>query len=405
MPDLVAAEKPVVLIYADPLLTPSATFVRSQGMALKTFSPVFVGPRLLTGGLKLPHDRVIAMHECGFRAGPLSKLREVPFKVFGYDPLFFRRARDSKPVLLHAHFGPAALTALPLARWLKVPLVATFHGYDVTVSDNEARKSSCYSYREYVRRRKELEGGASLLIAVSNFIRGEAVKQGFSPDKIVVHYIGVDTEVFRPHTCVKREPIVLFVGRLAEKKGCKYAIQAMSKVQASFPEVELIIIGDGPQKLELENLARQILRRFRFLGFQPPDVVRQWMNRARIFAAPSLRAQSGDADGYPIAFAEAQAMGLPVVSFAYGGILEAVADKETGFLVPERDSEGLALCLRLLLEDEALCARMSEAARRRVCAEFDLRAQAERLEGLYSQVLEKTAAEPSGKRLLWTQRA
>lgn len=401
MPDLSSTEERVVLIYADPLLTPSMTFVRSQGMALKIFSPVFIGPRLLSGGLTLPDDRVVTMHECGPRAGPLNKLREAPFKVFGYDPIFFRRARSFKPVLLHAHFGPAALTSLPLARWLEVPLVATFHGYDATVSDEEARQSPRYTYRDYVRRRRELEGGSSLLIAVSNFIRDEMTRQGFPASKIVVHYIGVDTELFRPDPSIKREPIVLFVGRLAEKKGCEFLIRAMSKVQFAFPQTELVIIGDGPLRGELESLAGQALVRCRFLGYQPPEIVRRWLNRARVFAAPSLRARSGDADGYPIAFAEAQAMELPVVSFASGGILEAVCNGETGFLVPECDTEGLTHNLQQLLRDEMLCARMGEAARRRVCTQFDLRTQTAKLEELYSKVLERYLVPPKKKLLLW----
>lgn len=85
-------------------------------------------------------------------------------------------------------------------------------------------------------------------------------------------------------------------------------------------------------------------------------------------------------------------MGLPVVSFASGGVPEAVWDGVTGFLAPERDTEALAYHLQKLLRDEALCARMGCAGRKRVCANFDLRTQTAKLEELYLQVLGKKRA-------------
>ena len=187
-----------------------------------------------------------------------------------------------------------------------------------------------------------LERGATLLIAVSNFIRGEMIRQGFGGDKILVHYVGVDTESFCPNPSVRREPIVLFAGRLAEKKGCQYLIRAMARVQSQSPHTELVVIGDGHLRPELERLAAQSLRRYRFLGFQPPELVKNWMNRARVFGAPSVRTRTGDAEGHPNAFAEAQAMGLPVVSFASDGVMEAVAHGETG-LRPARAGDHDAL--------------------------------------------------------------
>jgi colanic acid/amylovoran biosynthesis glycosyltransferase len=281
------------------------------------------------------------------------------------------------------------LRALPLARQLGIPLVVTFQGCEATMYDEFLRADISYSARVYVRRRSVLNVGATLLIAVSNFIRDEMIRQGFSANKIVVHYVGVDTELFCPNPEISRESIVLFTGRLVEKKGCEYLIRAMAKVQSASPHMELVVIGDGPLRAELEEVARKTLCRCRFLGFQPPDVVRHWMNRARIFGAPSIRAQSGDAEGYPNAFAEAQAMGLPVVSFSSDGVREAVAHGQTGFLAAERDTEGLTHYLQKLCADVVLCARMGEAARAHVCEHFNLRTQTRKLEELYKRVLGK----------------
>jgi len=382
--DLGGAAKPVLLVYAEPLLARSMTFIRTQAEALTCFSPYYISPHYLHDGLPLPQERVVVMRSAENR---FSQLLEVPFKTTGFAPLFVRRLRKLRPALLHAHFGPAGLRALPLARALGIPLVVTFQGYDATVYDEFARASKHYAHRAYVRRRKVLERGATLLIAVSNFIRGEMIRQGFGGDKILVHYVGVDTESFCPNPSVRREPIVLFAGRLAEKKGCQYLIRAMARVQSQSPHTELVVIGDGHLRPELERLAAQSLRRYRFLGFQPPELVKNWMNRARVFGAPSVRTRTGDAEGYPNAFAEAQAMGLPVVSFASDGVMEAVAHGETGFLAPERDIEVLAYHLHKLSADEKLCAQMGAAARTRMFTQFNLRVQTRKLEAIYREVI------------------
>jgi len=379
------AERPVVLVYAEPLLAPSMTFVRSQAEALTSFLPYYISPRYLRNGLPLPTERIIVMHSA--RNG-FSRLGEVAFKLFGFAPLFVRRLGKLNPVLLHAQFGPMGLRALPLAHRLGIPLVVSFQGYDATVTDDYFKKSEYYSARAYLQRRKVLECGASLLIAVSNFIRDSLLRQGFAREKIVVHYCGVDTNLFRPDLGVKREPVILYTGRLAEKKGCKYLITAMARVQKECPDWELVLIGDGELRTSLETLAREKLRRYRFLGVQPPDVVRHWMNRAQVFCAPSIVAQCGDAEGLPNVLLEAQAMGLPVVSSASGGMLEAVAQGKTGLLVGEQDDQALAEAILLLLRNEPLRQQMGDAGRERMCAEFNLEIQTRKLETLYRGLLE-----------------
>lgn len=383
-----AGTGPAVLIYAEPLLARSMTFIRTQAEALTSFCPYYISPYLLKSGLSLPSERVRVLRT---GEGIWSRVSTIPFKLTGWAPFYIEKLKALRPALVHAHFGPAALRALPLARSLKIPLIVTFQGYDATVYDEYARASKHHSHRVYVRRRKCLERDSALLIAVSNFIREELIRQEFAPGKILTHYVGVDTKWFCPDLAISRKPMVLFVGRLDEKKGCEYLISAMARVQGRLPENELMIIGDGPLRKDLEQLAAKCLRRYRFLGFQSPEVVRYWMNRARIFGAPSLRARSGDAEGYPNAFAEAQSMGLPVVSFDADGVREAVSHGQTGFLAPERDAEMLAHYLHLLLNDEQTCARMSAAARQYVCRDFNLVKQTSRLEQIYLQVLQQYA--------------
>lgn len=384
-------EKPVVAIFRDHLLSPSETFITGQAETLREFVPYYIGSRRVPG-LRVPTERTLVVNGGGLP----GMAKEAAFKLLGTAPDLVRRLRGLNPELVHAHFGLDGVKALPLARAIRVPLLVTFHGYDATVTDEHARRSF-HAHRAYLRHRETLGREARLLIAVSEFVKRRLVDgQGFPPEKILVHYIGVDVETFRPDPTVSREPVVLFVGRLVEKKGCEYLIRAMSKVQALMPRAELVVIGEGPDRSALERLAGETLRRYRFLGLQPPESVRAWMNRARVFSVPSVTAESGDSEGFGIVFAEAQAMGTPVASFVSGGIPEAVAHGETGFLAPERDWERLANDILLLLGEDALWRRFSEAGQNRVRTSFDLRRQTGLLEEIYGRVLDEGTAGRNG---------
>jgi glycosyltransferase involved in cell wall biosynthesis len=344
--------------------------------------PHYVGSRLVEG-LTFPSERVRLVNTGGI----VGLASEALFKLFGVSPGMVRSLKRLDPVLLHAHFGPDGVRAMPLARSVRKPLIVTFHGFDATMTDECAKRSKHYGHRDYIRRRPELIRSAARVIAVSQFIRGRLLDQGFPSEKVLVHYIGVDTAHFSPDQLGNREPVVLFVGRLAEKKGCKYLLDAMQRAQAKCPNWKLVIIGDGPLRAELELSAQEKLRNCTFLGVQAPLEIRKWMNIASIFCAPSTIASSGDAEGFGMVFAEAQAMGLPVVSFATGGVPEAVAHGATGFLAPDQDVDALAEYLLLLVNDSGLRKRMGEDGRQRVCRQFDLRKQTAILEQIYADVI------------------
>jgi glycosyltransferase involved in cell wall biosynthesis len=242
-----------------------------------------------------------------------------------------------------------------------------------------------YGHRRYLANRSVLQQGAAQIIAVSQFVRSKLLEQGYPDEKVKVHYIGIDTKLFSMQT-KNSEPFVLFVGRLAERKGAAYLIRAMAHVQQEFPYLELILIGDWPLRSSLEQEARASLKKYRFLGVQTPEQVRDWMARARIFAGPSVRIESGEEEGLGMVFLEAQAMQTPVVSFASGGICEAVEHQVTGFLSTERDWQGLARDIVELERDPALRRSMGIAGKERVHRLFDIERQTALLEEIYDNV-------------------
>src|SRR5438477_6802367 len=367
------AMRPTVVIFCDHLLYLSAPFIRARAQAMRYFSPVYAGSRRVVG-LDLPDASTYTINE-GDTAG---KIKEVLFKILGTAPHLVGRLRALDPVLVHAHFGPDGLRALPLSRQLGLPLIVTFHGSDATAIDPRPNEVP-FGHRRYLANKSVLQRGASVFLAVSDFIRGKLIEQDFPAEKVVVHYIGVDSKFFSPSRPAS-DPVVLFVGRLSDRKGPDYLIRAMASVQQEHPGAELVLIGDGPLRKNLEAQAQTSLRKYRFLGAQKPETVREWMDRAAIFSAPSVTAASGGEEAFGMVFAEAQAMQKPVVAFASGGVVEAVEHGQTGFLAPERDWRKMAEYLALLLRDRDLQRRFGIAGRQRVLRLFDLEKQTRVLE-------------------------
>jgi glycosyltransferase involved in cell wall biosynthesis len=377
--------KPNLFIYRDELLLASETFILSQGESLSAFRAIYLGLKRVSG-LEVPEDRCVLL-----ATGHYGRLKAARLKLLGATTSDITRLRALRPALVHAHFGMDAANAMPIARSLGIPLVVTFHGWDATVRDDVFRRQSI-GLNLYVRRRSELARTAARVLCVSDFIRRQVLGKGFSPDRTMVHYIGVDLREFIPDPTLKRKPIVLFAGRLVEVKGCEYLIRAMETVQSKVKDVEMVVIGDGPLREQLERQARSSLRLFRFIGRCSPAVVRDWMSKASVFSTPSIVAAAGNTEGFGMVFAEAQAMGLPVASFATGGIPEAVEHGVTGLLAPERDTDALANNIVTLLTDAPLWRRFSAAGQERVKKLFDIEKQTSKLEQIYHEVLHEHQA-------------
>ena len=142
-------------------------------------------------------------------------------------------------------------------------------------------------------------------------------------------------------------PEVLFAGRLSPEKGILELVEAADGMK-------LVVAGDGPLRDRVPGA----------LGFVPHHALGPLYERAAVVAVPSHR------EGFGVVCAEAMAYGRPVVAGAVGGLLDLVADGETGLLVPPRDVPALREALERLLGDRELRRRMGEAARERVREHF-----------------------------------
>jgi glycosyltransferase involved in cell wall biosynthesis len=200
--------------------------------------------------------------------------------------------------------------------------------------------------------------GARAVTAVNIQAHDRLVGWGARPQTLTVVPMGVD--LAGAHMAGlgarRRKYRIVFVGRLVEKKGVEYLIEAIRKGLAKDtprdlrlnPATTAIIIGDGPLRAELEAQAKDLPIEFR--GQQTQLEVLRDLAKATIAAIPSVTALSGDQEGLPVTLLEAAAAGAFIVASDLPGINEVVVDGETGLLVPPRDATALLRALRTGLE-------------------------------------------------------
>jgi glycosyltransferase involved in cell wall biosynthesis len=194
------------------------------------------------------------------------------------------------------------------------------------------------------------------VVAVSESTRSDLVAGGFRPDQITVIPNGVDPP--GPVGVGKAPyPAILCMGRLKPQKSVDVAIRAMSKIVREFPEAELHIIGQGPDRVRLERLSWSsgLAQNVRFHGYVSNAVRDEVSARCWVAVCPSAF------EGWGVVCMEASARGLPVVASDVNGLRDSVRDGETGVLVPYGDVDALATEVIGLLWDGERRLRMGQA--------------------------------------------
>lgn len=291
-----------------------------------------------------------------------------------------------RPKLIHAHYGHVGWFCLPIAKLHKVPLVVSFHGIDA---------SAFFKHSSWKQRFQELFGAADHFVVPSDFVKNSLINSGCDKTRIHVFRYGVNLDewtIKSQKNVQKNEKLnILMVSRLVEKKGIKYAIQAMERVITKIPQAQLSIIGDGLLKPKIIKLIDELglEKNIHLLGKVPNAEVALTMKKSDILIAPSVTSSDGDKEGLPSSIIEALATAIPVVATNHAGIPEVVIDGLSGYLVPERDVINLADRIIRLLEDPVLRFKMGKEGRLIVEKSFDIRGQGEKLESLYNDVIHK----------------
>lgn len=324
-----------------------------------------------------------------FHKAPIIVLRALNAAKFGKRAFLLQVLCQVTPFLakgpydiLHCQFGNLGELGLLLkdAGLFHGKLITSFRGYDIS--------SHVKSYGDDIY--DDLFKRGDLFLCVSEHIKKKLIRLGCDEHKIVVHRSGVDTYRLHPRQMESDERVrVLTVARLNEKKGVEYGIRAIAEVRRKYQHVEYKIAGDGPLRGKLQSLITDLKvgEHVELLGWRSQDEIAELLQKSDILLAPSVTADSGDEEGIPGVIMEASACGLPVMSTRYAGIPEVVQDGKSGFLVPERDVNGLVDRLKYLIERPELRSVMGSKGREFVEEHYDIDRLNERLIVVYRQLL------------------
>jgi glycosyltransferase involved in cell wall biosynthesis len=299
---------------------------------------------------------------------------------------FHAAFRSGRFDLVHGHFGTGSLYALPYAHRYGLPLLVTFHGYDVPLVRSRARLQP--QHWPYALLAGTLLRELTLGLCASRELLELLVGFGVPRARLRLYQLGIDLTAFTRGARAPR-PRVLMVGRFVEKKGFEYGIRAFAACRARGLAAELAIIGDGERRAQLAALVQElgVADCTRFLGVLAPREVAAQLAQADVLLAPSVVAANGDRESGVIAIKEASSAGLAVIGSRHGGIPEIIDDGETGYLVAERDVAALSARLGQLLGDRALCERLGRAGRAKMEREYDLGRRVLALEELYDEAI------------------
>ncbi|MDH4223768.1 MAG: glycosyltransferase [candidate division Zixibacteria bacterium] len=287
--------------------------------------------------------------------------------------------RKERIKIVHTHLVHASIVGRVAAKLAGVKIILTTRHYAYDPKEK--------SFMRWLERRLAVFN--MMTIAISKAVRDYLIrKENYDSKKVTLIYNTVDLGLFdlngvKESVTNSDNYLIGSVGRLHPSKGHSILIQSMSTVIREFRKTRLLIIGSGSQRMELENLARElkISEHVTFLGLKSPAEVIEIIRDVDLFVLAS------NWEGFGIAVIEAMALCKPVVVTAVEGLREVIEDGRTGFLVPPGNPHALAERIIYLLKNRDLSVEMGKEGRKRVEALFSLDNMIMKLERLYQDLL------------------
>lgn len=320
---------------------------------------------------------------CFYDALFAKKLREqkIPVDVLSYGRFDIRLLfglvkllKAKQPDIVHTHGVKANFFGRIAAKWLGIfPVVTTVHSllkYDYT---HPIAYRLAYILETSTRKKNDY------YIAISNNIKEQLLKEKIAEDKIEMIHHGINTEKFAPKEDIEAKKLakewgkteetflVGAVGRIQAVKGFHYFIKACSILHQRYPNrFRFVIIGDGPQKVELEQLIKKegLTEVFHLPGFR--NDVDRCLRALDCYVSSSL------SEGLGLAVMEALATGIPVVTTGVGGILDFAKHEENCLIVEPKNEEQLADAIERIYLDPMLAQRLAKTAAEHMQQSFSL---------------------------------
>ncbi|MFX1487141.1 MAG: glycosyltransferase family 4 protein [Promethearchaeota archaeon] len=321
---------------------------------------------------------------------PLITIHSIPYSVSFPFLKMYRVVREQRVEIIHAlmDYSTNTASAAAVSKMMNVPFVYTVQGIG-TRTDHLFVNAVAEFYDWTIERL--IARVASRAILLSKSLVSRTRKVGIEDSRSVVIPSGVDLDHFNPRRPeVKKRAAVLrnelgissnnivigYVGRLVPAKGLSYLILALKHIEREHPDIVLLIIGDGPEKANLERMAKDLKIKTVFAGWQSDTA--PYYAIMGIFVLPSLF------EGLPLVILEAMAMGKPVVATNVGGTADLIANRKNGFLVPVRDHERIASALKELIEDSNMRIRIGDINRQKVKKNFSWDVIVPKVEKVYN---------------------
>jgi glycosyltransferase involved in cell wall biosynthesis len=301
------------------------------------------------------------------------------FRVIRCFKMIYSFLKSGSFDLVHTHGYFADVLGIIAARILHISTTSTCHGFI----------SNDINLRFYNNLDRFVLRYANNIVAVSESIKNELMKNGIQGSNICViqnAVVGRDHSEYHIQNRKARRQllhitetdfVVGYIGRLSEEKGIRYLIEAGSSLIKSGMPVKMIIIGDGPQRKELEDLSNMAMMKDKifFTGFQHD--VESWLSAMDTFVLPSLT------EGTPMALLEAMANGTPVVASAVGGVPAVIDSEKNGILVSPGRPEEIKKAMARLYKDELLRNNLIRGARQTINIKFNIKDWVRKMEKEY----------------------
>lgn len=379
---------PKVALFSTQFCPYSQTFIWDEVTSHKRYDiDIYTLHRLYED--RFPYDRVFTLDD-----KPAEKLL---CQSFLYSPTRAKQIQDGNYALLAGHFGPGSLYALPYAERFHLPVIATFHGFDVPLLWNFRKYNP--SYWRYALLSKWMLHRVDRFLAASDELHHMLIDIGAPEEKVFTWRLGIripelDT-IQTPQLDHPRTRKLIQVGRFVEKKGFIYTLRALNILKKKYLaenkdfDIQLTCIGDGECKAECVKFVKDhdLDKHVRFLSNLPQNEVFKEMEASEILLCPSIVAKNGDRESGILVAKEAAARCKPVIGTYHGGIPEIIDDGKTGFIVQERDSDAMAQKLDLLLSNDQLRCDMGMAARKKMENEYRYEDRIDALEKHYDDVI------------------
>ncbi len=330
-----------------------------------------------------------------YGTGILNKLKKnkgyyllVPFFVLGEIREILRQISKENYAIINPHWlipqGSAAVIA-KIITGKRVPIICTLHGGDIF--------SLKGAFFEFLKRFtiKRL----SSIVVVSHAMKETVVFLGADKKNVHVIPMGVDLHnKFVPSNAEKNKRSILFVGRLVEKKGLMYLIDAFNNIQKKYPDSKLVIVGKGPEE---SNIRRQILKygiesSVELLGAVTHKELPGIYQSHELAVFPFIKDSSGDMEGFGLVMVEAMGCGCAVIASDLPAVHDIIIDNETGLMVRQKEPEDLFNRISSLFDNRDTLERLSSQGRKYVVERFDWHVTEKKYVELFNRIIKENTA-------------